>query len=87
MTTTQTFTSQVVSILAADGWAPRWAACTNSVKDTYGNAVTIHDRGETVQVEFEYALAGLVETMHLDPAPGAHRVAVVVDALAAAPVG
>ena len=84
---TTTLTSEVTSILATegDGWTPRWAACTNAMTDAYGNTVAIHDRGETVLLEFEYALPGLVETLHLDPSHGARRIAAIISALAAAP--
>ena len=82
---TTTLTAEVTTILADEEWHPRWAACTNAMTDAYGNTVAIHDRGETVLIEFEYALPGLVETLHLDPSHGARRIAVVISALAAAP--
>jgi hypothetical protein len=76
-------TTETTSILAADEWTPRWAACTNSMQDPYGNAVTIHETDETVRIEFEYALPGVVEVLHLNPRHGAHRIAAVIIALAA----
>jgi hypothetical protein len=82
-TTTETLTGQITAILAADEWQPRWAACQNAMTDPYGNTVAIHDQGETILIEFEYALPGSVETMHLDPTHGARRIAMVIIALAA----
>ena len=91
--TVSTLTADIVATLidSGDGWRRRWAACQNALTDTYGNSVSIHhaDSGygsDTVHIEFEYALGGVVETLNLDPSPGARRIAAVIDALAAAPV-
>lgn len=90
--TVSQLTTDITAALVAygDSWKPRWAACKNAMQDTYGNSVSIHhtDGGygsDTVRIEFEYALGGMVETMNLNPAHGARRIAAVIDALAAAP--
>ena len=75
----------VTAELAEDGWRPRWAACLNAMDDEYGNSVAVHHQGETVLVEFEYALPGVAETLHLAAAHGGVRIARVIAALAAAP--
>ena len=90
MTTTTNITSDITDALAdyGDSWAKPWNMpnVTNLRTDAYGNTVHIHDQGETVRIEFEYALGGVVETMDLNPAHGGRRIAAVIDALAAAPV-
>lgn len=84
--TVSTLTSEITAILARDEWTPRWTACKNAMKDEYGNQVAIHNRGETVLIEFEYALpGGAVEILHLDPSHGSARIARVISALAAPP--
>lgn len=79
--------TEVVATLIAkgDGWRPAWAACTNAATDAYGNSVSVHHIGDAVRVEFEYALGGIVEVLHLAAQHGAGRIAAVVQALAAAP--
>lgn len=86
--TVSALTTDITAALAkyGDSWRPSWAACLNAMTDTYGNTVAIHDQGETVLVEFEYALGGVVETLHLAAKHGGRRIAAVIDALAAAPV-
>ena len=91
MTTTYDFTqtttvADVVEILEADGWHRTWAACRNSVTDEYGNTAALHAHdADAVTVSFEYALGGIVETMHLDPRHGALRIAKIISAAAEAP--
>jgi hypothetical protein len=81
--------AEVVATLIAngDGWRPAWAACTNAATDTYGNHVSVHYDGRraAVCVEFEYALGGIVEVLHLAAQHGAARIAAVIQTLAAAP--
>ncbi len=86
--TITTITSEITDALDGDGnWAKPYNMpnVRNLRTDAYGNEVHIHDEGDTVRIEFEYALGGIVETMHLDPRHGARRIAAVIDALAAAP--
>ncbi|OHV03721.1 hypothetical protein [Mycobacterium talmoniae] len=87
-TPTSELTTDITAALAAYGgsWKPRWPACKNAMDDAYGNAVAIHDQGDTLLVEFEYTLGGRVETLHLDPTTGARRIAAIIAALAAAPL-
>lgn len=84
--TTSTITGEIADLLIADGWTYRWMNTPNHLGDEYGNTVAIYDTGEPeepIKVEFEYALpGGSVETLHLDPTRGAHRIAVVISALA-----
>lgn len=81
-----TITTDITGILATDEWRPRWPACRNAMTDPYGNTVAIHEPDdETVKLEFEYALPGSVEVLHLDPRHGAHRIAAVITALATPP--
>lgn len=81
--------TEVVATLIAngDGWRRAWPACTNAATDPYGNRVSVHHdrRGETLYVEFEYALGGVVETLNLSTQHGAARIAAVIQTLAAAP--
>lgn len=81
--------AEVVAILIAngDGWRPTWPAVTNAATDAYGNSVSVHraDLGDGVRVEFEYALGGIVEVLHLAAQHGAARVAAIIQAAAAAP--
>lgn len=88
MTTAANITADITDALADYGWTKpsNMPNVTNTRTDAYGNTVHIHDHGETVRIEFEYTLGGIVETMDLNPAHGGRRIAAVIDALAAAPV-
>lgn len=77
--------ADITAALEQDGWVSRWRNHPGAMKDEFGNAVTFTVGSETVSVEFEYAIPGIVETMHLDPQHGAARVAAVISMLAAAP--
>lgn len=81
--------AEIVATLIADGdeWRPAWATCTNAADDTYGNRVSVHHAAhdDTVRVEFEYALGGIVEVLRLAAEHGAARIAAAIQALAAAP--
>lgn len=85
--TTPAIITEIVAALDADGWTTpsNWRAVNNYRVDEFGNRVTLNHTGDTVRVEFEYALPGIVETMHLDPGHGAARIAAVISTLAAAP--
>lgn len=87
MNITSTLTTEITEILAAGEWAKPWNMpnVTNLRTDHYGNTVHIHEQGDTVLIEFEYALGGVVEMLHLDPDHGARRIAAVISALAAPP--
>ena len=77
--------SDIVEIMQAAGWVPTWPAVRNSVKDECGNEVAFHFDGldlDSVKVEFQYALPGVVEIMNLDPQHGAARIARIVMAAA-----
>lgn len=81
-TDTLTVTDAVATILAEDEWRPRWGGWTKAMEDPYGNTVNIIDDGDTLRIEFGYALPGVVEVMHLDPSHGARRIALAILALA-----
>jgi hypothetical protein len=77
--------ADVVEILEAAGWHRTWAACRNSVTDEMGTTASLHHFYDTLRVEVEYALPGVVETLSLDPKHGATRVAKIILAAAEAP--
>lgn len=81
---TTTLTADIAAILAKDGWTKPWNMpnVTNYHVDEYGNRAAIHENGEMVRIEFEYALPGVVETLNLCPSHGAARIAAVISALA-----
>lgn len=79
---TATATENIAAILRAAQWRPLWAVCRNAFTDERGNIATIHETDETVSITFEYAMPGMVETLHLDPNYGADRIARVIIAMA-----
>lgn len=85
-TTANTFlVADVVEILEAAGWAPRWPSRRNYLERD-GSAVGIHYRADVddaVTLELEAIGSGLVETMHMSPTAGAARIAGVIIAAVA----
>lgn len=80
--TTTTLTHDITTLLAEDGWQRRWATSANAMTDEYGNIAHIHEYGDGVRIEFEYALPGVVETLYLRNTTGARRIVLVILALA-----
>lgn len=80
--------ADIIAVLDTDGWTTpaNWRNVRNHRVDEFGNAVTVHAEGDTVRVEFDYAIPGIVETMNLDPRHGGERIARIIAALAAAPL-
>ena len=83
---TRSLIDDVTEILAADGWVKSWPNSNAPMSDEYGNIA--HLSNPTIDdfcVEFEYALGGVVESVHMDPMHGAGRIARVISALSSAP--